>query len=101
VLQARIAACHAAARRAEDTDWPRIAALYAQLLQVHAVAGGGIEPGGGGVRSDGAFAAWAQLQPLLADARLQGYAPLQVVRDLLQQLGRPMTRARPSPPPPR
>ncbi|KAG1281570.1 hypothetical protein G6F64_014464 [Rhizopus arrhizus] len=40
-------------------------------------------------RSDGAFAAWALLQPLLADARLQGYAPLQVVRgDLLQQLGR-------------
>jgi RNA polymerase sigma factor (sigma-70 family) len=28
VLQAAIAACHARARRAEDTDWPRIAALY-------------------------------------------------------------------------
>ena len=30
-LQAAIAACHARAARAEDTDWPRIAALYAQL----------------------------------------------------------------------
>jgi predicted RNA polymerase sigma factor len=28
VLQAAIAACHATAARAEDTDWPRIAALY-------------------------------------------------------------------------
>jgi RNA polymerase sigma factor (sigma-70 family) len=33
-LQAAIAACHARARRAEDTDWARIAALYAQLGQV-------------------------------------------------------------------
>jgi len=40
-------------------------------------------------RSDGAFAAWGLLQPLLVDARLQGYAPLQVVRgELLLQLGR-------------
>ena len=33
-LQAAIAACHARARRAEDTDWPRIAALYAELAAV-------------------------------------------------------------------
>jgi len=31
VLQAAIAACHARARRAADTDWPRIAALYDRL----------------------------------------------------------------------
>lgn len=30
-LQAAIAACHARARRAEDTDWARIAALYGAL----------------------------------------------------------------------
>ncbi|OWQ45227.1 RNA polymerase subunit sigma-24 [Roseateles noduli] len=30
-LQAAIAACHARAHRAEDTDWPRIAALYEAL----------------------------------------------------------------------
>ncbi|HLU65570.1 MAG TPA: RNA polymerase sigma factor, partial [Kofleriaceae bacterium] len=34
VLQAAIAACHARARTAEETDWPRIAALYAALAQV-------------------------------------------------------------------
>ena len=31
LLQAALAACHARARRAADTDWPRIAALYDQL----------------------------------------------------------------------
>jgi len=34
VLQAALAACHARARRAADTDWPRIAALYDQLRVV-------------------------------------------------------------------
>ena len=32
-LQAAIAACHARARKAEDTDWHRIAALYDALAQ--------------------------------------------------------------------
>ncbi|MGH8171696.1 MAG: RNA polymerase sigma factor [Rhodanobacteraceae bacterium] len=33
-LQAEIAACHARARTADETDWPRIAALYFALSQV-------------------------------------------------------------------
>ncbi len=33
-LQAAIAACHARARKAEDTEWSRIAALYYALAQV-------------------------------------------------------------------
>jgi RNA polymerase sigma-70 factor, ECF subfamily len=33
-LQAAIAACHARARKPEDTDWIRIAALYATLARV-------------------------------------------------------------------
>jgi RNA polymerase sigma factor (sigma-70 family) len=33
-LQAQIAACHARARRASDTDWARIAGLYAILVQI-------------------------------------------------------------------
>lgn len=33
-LQASIAACHARARRADDTDWVRIAALYDALAQL-------------------------------------------------------------------
>ena len=34
VLQAALAACHARTRRAADTDWPRIAALYDRLCVV-------------------------------------------------------------------
>jgi predicted RNA polymerase sigma factor len=34
VLQAALAACHARARRAADTDWTRIAALYDRLRMV-------------------------------------------------------------------
>ena len=33
-LQAAIAACHARARTAEQTDWTRIAVLYAALMQL-------------------------------------------------------------------
>jgi predicted RNA polymerase sigma factor len=33
-LQAAIAACHARARTASDTDWPRIVALYDALAQL-------------------------------------------------------------------
>jgi predicted RNA polymerase sigma factor len=33
-LQAEIAACHARARKAEDTDWVRIAGYYDELAQV-------------------------------------------------------------------
>jgi predicted RNA polymerase sigma factor len=33
-LQAAIAACHARARTAEETDWERIAALYEELARI-------------------------------------------------------------------
>src|SRR6516165_9115946 len=33
-LQAAIVACHARAHTAEETDWPRIAALYQALARV-------------------------------------------------------------------
>ena len=38
VLQAAIAACHARARTAEETDWARIVGLYGELGADHAVA---------------------------------------------------------------
>jgi predicted RNA polymerase sigma factor len=34
VLQAEIAACHARAHTPEETDWPRIVTLYAELAQL-------------------------------------------------------------------
>ena len=36
-LQAAIAACHARARAPEETDWPRIAALYERLAPARAI----------------------------------------------------------------
>ena len=33
LLQAAIAACHARARKAEDTDWKRIASYYGELAR--------------------------------------------------------------------
>jgi RNA polymerase sigma factor (sigma-70 family) len=88
-LQAAIAACHARARKAADTDWARIAGLYA-TLEAHtgspvvrlnrAVAVG---------MSEGPAAGLALIEPLLADARLAQYPQLPAVRgDLLEKLGR-------------
>lgn len=88
-LQAAIAACHARAARAEDTDWERIANLYAVLRHVwpnpvvdlnHAVAVG---------RHQGPGAGLALVDGLADSDRLSGYPQLSAVRaDLLEQLGR-------------
>ena len=43
-IQAAIAAEHARAERAEDTDWRRIAALYDRLEALGALAGGDAQP---------------------------------------------------------
>ena len=88
-LQAAIAACHARARVAEDTDWGRIAALYDALSQVapspvvevnRAVALG---------MAFGPAAGLALADELTAVPELQGYYLLSGVRgDLLARLGR-------------
>jgi predicted RNA polymerase sigma factor len=88
-LQAAIAACHARAPRAGDTDWSRIAALYATLARVQpspvvelnrAVAVG---------KSQGPLAALALVDALRDAAQLRDYGLLYAVRgDLLEQLGR-------------
>jgi RNA polymerase sigma factor (sigma-70 family) len=88
-LQAAIAACHARALRAEDTDWPRIAALYARLAQVapspvvelnRAVALG---------MAQGPAAGLALADTLREEPRLRHYHLLPAVRaDFLRKLGR-------------
>lgn len=90
VLQASIAECHARARRHEDTDWTRIAALYGVLARVHPSPVVELNRVVAVARAEGPSTAWTLLQPLLGDARLRGYAPLSAVRgDLLEQLGQP------------
>ena len=88
-LQAAIAACHARALRMQDTDWVRIAALYAQLMDVMPTPVVELNRAVAVSRAQGAAAGLA-IVDALADARqLRDYAPLPAVRgDLLQQLGR-------------
>jgi RNA polymerase sigma-70 factor, ECF subfamily len=86
-VQAAIAACHATAARAADTDWPQIAGLYAELLRRqptpvvrlnHAVAVG---------MADGPAAGLALLDRL--GGELPHYHLLPAARaDMLSRLGR-------------
>ncbi|MNU99231.1 hypothetical protein D3C71_893580 [compost metagenome] len=89
MLQAAIADCHARARRAEQTDWARIAALYARLGEVMPSPVIELNRAVAVAQAQGAEAAWPLLEALQDDERLQGYAPLAAVRgDLLARLGR-------------
>ena len=88
-LQAAIAACHARATVAEETDWTRIADLYVTLIAAtgspivrlnHAVAVG---------MADGPAAGLALVDALLAEGSLDDYHYAPSVRgDLLEKLGR-------------
>jgi RNA polymerase sigma factor (sigma-70 family) len=88
-LQGAIAACHARARTAEDTDWTRITALYDALGQLTPSP---IVELNRGVAYGMAFGPAAGLEivdPLVADPQLAGYHLLPAVRgDLLAKLGR-------------
>ncbi|AUZ54085.1 RNA polymerase subunit sigma-24 [Stenotrophomonas acidaminiphila] len=89
VLQAAIAGCHARARRADQTDWARIAALYGRLAVVMPSPVVELNRTVAVARAQGAQAAWPLLEALQQDRRLADYAPLQAVRgDLLEHLGR-------------
>ncbi len=88
-LQAAIAACHARARKAEATDWPRIAALYDELSVVtpspvvelnRAVAHAMVHGPEAGLRI---------IEPLADLPAMRSYHLLPSVRgDLLEKLGR-------------
>jgi predicted RNA polymerase sigma factor len=88
-LQAAIAACHARARTAGETDWARIASLYQTLSQLtgspvvelnRAVAVG---------MAQGPAAGLAVADALVEEPALAGYHLLSSVRgDLLEKLGR-------------
>jgi RNA polymerase sigma factor (sigma-70 family) len=88
-LQAAIAACHARARRADDTDWPRIAALYDRL---RVVAPSPVVDLNRAIAHSMAFGPEAGLELVdeIRDAEaLRGYAPLPAARgDFLFRAGR-------------
>jgi len=88
-LQASIAACHARAVRAEQTDWARIAALYSQLAAVTPSPIIELNRAVAVSRATGAATALPLVDALNADERLRDYPHLPAVRgDLLEQLGR-------------
>ncbi len=90
VLQAELAACHARAFAAADTDWPRIAALYEALGRLTPSPVIELNRAVAVSMSDGPAAALAIVDALADDPAMHGYHLLPAVRaDLLGRLGRP------------
>jgi RNA polymerase sigma factor (sigma-70 family) len=88
-LQAAIAARHASALRATDTDWRRIAALYARLAQVAPSPVIELNRAVALSRAEGPQAALPLVEALVQEPQLREYPQLPALRgDLLEQLGR-------------
>ncbi len=88
-LQAAIAACHARAALATDTDWPRIAALYDALAQAAPSPVVELNRAVAVAMAHGPEAGLAIVDTLCDDKALQSYQWLPSVRgDLLARLGR-------------
>lgn len=88
-LQAAIAACHARARRPEDTDWAQIAALYDRLAVVTSSPVVELNRGVAHAFAHGPAAGLALVDGLRGEPTLQKYHLLPSVRgDLLAKLGR-------------
>ncbi|HBK45824.1 MAG TPA: RNA polymerase subunit sigma-24 [Xanthomonadaceae bacterium] len=88
-LQAAIAACHARARRVQDTDWTAIAALYARLAQRLPSPVVELNRAVAVAMAEGPAAGLALVEALADAPALRHYHLLPTVRgDLLQKLGR-------------
>lgn len=88
-LQAAIAACHARAASADDTDWPRIAALYFALAQLTPSPIVELNRAVAIAMSSGPAAGLELVDALVVSRSLENYHFLPSVRgDLLTKLGR-------------
>lgn len=88
-LQAALAACHARARHAEDTDWQRIAALYDRLREVMPSPVVDLNRAVAYSMAFGPDAGLALVDQLAEAAALRNYAPLPAARaDFLFRAGR-------------
>lgn len=88
-VQAAIAALHARAARAEDTDWQQIAALYGALLREHPGAVLELNAAVALAMAEGAESGLAWVAQLAARGELADYYLLPAARaDLLRRLGR-------------
>lgn len=89
LLQAALAACHARARTAEDTDWKRIVALYTVLGQVTPSPIVELNRAVAVSMAEGPEAGLALVEALADEPALKRYHLLPGVRgDLLAKLGR-------------
>jgi RNA polymerase sigma factor (sigma-70 family) len=89
VLQAAIAACHARARTAEETDWPMIVRLYAQLAALRPSPVIELNRAVALSYAAGPAAALDVVDGLAGSGALEDYHLLPSVRgDLLERLGR-------------
>ena len=88
-LQAAIAACHARARTADETDWSRIAALYGALAQLAPSPIVELNRAVAVAMAFGPAHGLALADALLGERKLESYHLLPSVRgDLLAKLGR-------------
>src|SRR6266496_781867 len=88
-LQAAIAACHARARTAEETDWTRITALYDALTQLTQSPVVELNRAVAYSMAFGPAAGLEIVDPLTSEPALAGYHLLPSVRgDFLAKLGR-------------
>jgi RNA polymerase sigma-70 factor, ECF subfamily len=88
-LQAAVAACHAEARRAADTDWARIARLYGALYLLAPTPVVALNRAVAVAMADGPAAGLALVDELAASGSLSAYFLLPATRaDLLRRLGR-------------
>jgi RNA polymerase sigma factor (sigma-70 family) len=88
-LQAAIAACHARARTAQETDWQRIAALYDALAQIAPSPVVALNRAVAVAMAFGPEAGLPMVDALSSEPALAGYHLLPSVRgDLLAKLGR-------------
>jgi len=89
VLQAEIAACHARAHTADETDWARIAALYDELAQSHPSPVVELNRAVAHAMAFGPAAGLQLIDALASDPSLKTYHLLPAARgDFLQKLGR-------------
>ena len=89
LLQAALAACHARARTAEETDWRRIAALYAVLAAINPSPIVELNRAVAVSMAEGPAVGLALVDALADEPALRGYHLLPSVRgDLLAKLGR-------------
>jgi RNA polymerase sigma factor (sigma-70 family) len=89
MMQAEIAACHARARTNEETNWPRIVALYGQLARVERSPVVELNRAVAVAMASGPAAGLAAVDAIAGEPSLKSYHLLPAVRgDLLSKLGR-------------